>query len=130
MDYKKITRRCPKGDGKSLCGNSKYWRAMKALDMKYAFSVLNALLDAEQLMKSDLFSIVRNNNTLDKLIDALQMEDIISVEEKMLGRRTYAISLTQKGGSIATYLKLAEKASLQAHTPPGKVEKSRRRTGK
>ena len=103
---------------------------MKALDMKYAFSVLNALLDAEQLMKSDLFSIVRNNNTLDKLIDALQMEDIISVEEKMLGRRTYAISLTEKGRSIATYLKLAEKASLQAHTPPGKLEKSRRRTGK
>ena len=103
---------------------------MKALDMKYAFSVLNALLDSEQLMKSDLFSIVRNNNTLDKLIDALRMEDIISVEEKMLGRRTYAISLTEKGRSIATYLKLAEKASLQAHAPPRALEKSRRRTGK
>ena len=62
--------------------------------MRYAFSVLNTLLDSEQLMKSELFRVVRNNNTLDKIIDALQMEGLIYVDEKMLGRRTYVISLT------------------------------------
>lgn len=103
---------------------------MRALDMKYAFSVLITLLDSEQLMKSELFRVVRNNNTLDKIIDALQMEGLISVDEKMLGRRTYVISLTQKGRSVAAYLRLAEKASLQARIPPGKVEKLRRRTEK
>lgn len=81
---------------------------MNSLDMKYAFSVLNFLLDSGQLMKSDLFKVVRNNNTLDKLIDALQSDGFISVEEKIMGRRTYSISLTKRGKTVAGYLRLAK----------------------
>ena len=81
---------------------------MNSLDMKYAFSVLNCLLDSGQLMKSDLFRVVRNNNTLDKLIDALQSDGLVSVEEKIIGRRTYSISLTKRGRTVAGYLRLAK----------------------
>ena len=81
---------------------------MNSLDMKYAFSVLNCLLDSVQLMKSDLFKVVRNNNTLDKLIGALQSDGLISVEEKIVGRRTYSISLTRRGKTVAGYLRLAK----------------------
>lgn len=84
---------------------------MNVLDMKYASSVLERLADAEELTKKELFSEVRNNSTLDKLIASLEKAKLISVDERIEGRRVYGISLTKRGKVVAMLLKMAEKAA-------------------
>lgn len=43
-------------------------------------------------------------NTIDALIAVLRNEDLISVREEMQGRRTFIISLTEKGCAVAEHL--------------------------
>ena len=78
---------------------------MDALDFRYAKSVILKLLEKDTFMKSELFAIVTSNQTLDKLLDALEKDGYVSKISSKYGRRTYSISLTDKGRVAAEQLK-------------------------
>ena len=77
---------------------------MTSLDQKYAYSVLNKLTEKDSFMKYELFDIVTSNQTLDKLLDALEKDGYIVKKLSTYGRRTYEISLTPKGRIVAENL--------------------------
>ncbi len=81
---------------------------MDALDFRYAKSVILKLLEKDTFMKSELFAIVTSNQTLDKLLDALEKDGYVSKISSKYGRRTYSISLTDKGRVAAEQLKRIE----------------------
>ncbi len=83
---------------------------MASLDLKYAYSVLERLTEKDSFMKQELFDIVSSNQTLDKLLDALEKDGYIVKKLNVYGRRTYTISLTDKGKAVAEQLKIAEEA--------------------
>ena len=74
---------------------------MTSLDQKYAYSVLKKLTEKDSFMKYELFDIVTSNQTLDKLLDALEKDGYIVKKLSTYGRRTYEISLTPEGRNIA-----------------------------
>ncbi len=78
---------------------------MKILDMKYSMSVILSIQDAGQCQKKDLLRIVKSPSTLNDLLDALKETGLIEMVEEMKGRRTYTITLTAKGKSVARKLK-------------------------
>ena len=78
---------------------------MDALDFRYAKSVILKLLEKDTVMKSELFKIVSSNQTLDKLLDALEKDGYLTKVSAKYGRRTYSISLTDKGKAAAEQLK-------------------------
>ena len=78
---------------------------MTSLDQKYAYSVLKKLTEKDSFMKYELFDIVTSNQTLDKLLDALEKDGYIVKKLSTYGRRTYEISLTPEGRNIAEGLR-------------------------
>ena len=78
---------------------------MKILDMKYSMSVILSIHDAGQCLKKDLLKIVKSPSTLNDLLDELKESGLIQMVEEMKGRRTYTITLTAKGKSVAKKLK-------------------------
>lgn len=97
---------------------------MDSLDLKYARSVLQRLLEKEVFMKSDLFDIVTSNQVLDKLLDSLKEDGYIIKELSPYGRRTYSISLTPRGRIIAEQYKKADDAAKGAtiYEDEGRIE--------
>jgi DNA-binding MarR family transcriptional regulator len=79
------------------------------LSHKYATTILLYLLDNGSSKKTDLQQ-VSTMHTIDKLLPLLENSGLISIEEQRLGRRIYAIQLTDKGKRIAEGLKKAEQA--------------------
>ena len=65
------------------------------------------------------YKIVTSSNTLDNMIEQLQKEAYITVEEKIVGRRTYEISLTDKGIAYALQLKRAQEVAKGEITEEG-----------
>ncbi|MGC8622006.1 MAG: hypothetical protein ACP5U0_08845 [Caldisphaera sp.] len=84
---------------------------MDILDQKYVSSILRYMLDHENIKKDDLRHIVKTVSTLDKTLNLLQIEGYIEIKEQILGRRVYAISLTNQGRAIAEQLKNIEEPS-------------------
>ncbi len=84
---------------------------MSSLDLKYAYSVLKRLTEKDMFMKHELFDIVTSNQTLDKLLDALEKDGYVVKKLNVYGRRTYEISLTDKGRAVAEQLRKAEDAA-------------------
>ena len=86
---------------------------MDALDLKYAKSVLIAILDkvnkGEKVNKSHLLNIVTNPLVLTSLLEALEKDGYIKIKMEILGRRVYNIELTEKGKIVAEYYKEIEK---------------------
>ncbi len=99
---------------------------MDALDFRYAKSVILKLLEKDTFMKSELFTIVTSNQTLDKLLDALEKDGYVSKISSKYGRRTYSISLTDRGRSVAEQLKRAEEAAkgVVIHEDESRIEVS------
>ena len=93
---------------------------MDSLDLKYAKSVLQKLTEEEYFMKSELFKIVTSNQTLDKLLAALEEDGYVTKKLSTYGRRTYTISLTPKGRQVAEQLKKAQYAA-EGISPPDVV---------
>jgi DNA-binding MarR family transcriptional regulator len=79
------------------------------LSHKYATTILLYLLDHGSSKKTDL-QHVSTMHTIDKLLPLLETGGLISIKEQRLGRRIYAIELTDKGKRIAEGLKTAEQA--------------------
>ncbi|OWP57542.1 MAG: hypothetical protein B2I17_00145 [Thermoplasmatales archaeon B_DKE] len=84
---------------------------MNSLDLKYANTVLRRLTEKDSFMKHELFDVVTSNQTLDKLLDALEEDGYITKKLSEYGRRTYEITLTPKGRAVAEQLKRAEEAA-------------------
>ena len=84
---------------------------MESLSERYSNPLLSYLLTKEKCLKTDLQVIVSNIQTLDKLLIKLQKDGLIEIEKKIIGRRTFEISLTDKGRQVAEQLKNAELAS-------------------
>ena len=78
---------------------------MRALDLKYAMSVLLSISERGQCLKKDLYGTVSSPNTLDKLLGDLRSEKLIEMREEIRGRRTYYIALTPKGKKVVRKLK-------------------------
>ena len=94
----------------------------KAIEsQKYFLPVMLYLLEHGTILKYDLQKdkIVTSSNTLDNMIELLQKEAYITVEEKIVGRRTYEISLTDKGIAYALQLKRAEEVAKGEITEEG-----------
>ena len=97
---------------------------MDVLDFRYAKSVILKLLEKDTFMKSELFKIVSSNQTLDKLLDALEKDGYVTKISSNYGRRTYSISLTDKGRTVAEQLKKAEEVAsgIVIHEDEGRIE--------
>ena len=89
---------------------------MDALDFRYAKSVILKLLEKDTFMKSELFKIVSSNQTLDKLLDALEKDGYVTKISSKYGRRTYSISLTDKGRTAAEQLKRMDEVAARTET--------------
>ena len=81
---------------------------MESLSEKYSTLLLSYLLSKEKFLKTDLQVVVTNIQTLDKLLNKFQNDNLIKIEKKIIGRRTFEISLTDKGRRVAEQLKKAE----------------------
>ena len=81
---------------------------MDSLSEKYSNLLLSYLLSKEKFLKTDLQVIVTNIQTLDKLLNKFQNDNLIKIEKKIIGRRTFEISLTDKGRRVAEQLLKAQ----------------------
>ena len=95
----------------------------KSLDEKYAKSILLYLLKKGEVLQKDLSHIVRNLRSLKQILDSLEADGLITITEKIIGRRAYYISLTDKGRAVAEKLREVEKIS---KIPPEELEKYKR----
>ena len=94
----------------------------KAIEsQKYFLPVMLYLLEHGKILKYDLQKdkIVTSSNTLDNMIELLQKQAYITVEEKIVGRRTYEVSLTDKGIAYAMQLKKAQEVAKGEITEEG-----------
>lgn len=78
------------------------------LSQRYVVPVLIALLEKKCMRKYDLTSVITNGSTIDKILRILEGSGLVTQEEKIEGRRTIMVCLTDKGIKIAENLKLAE----------------------
>ena len=83
----------------------------------YIIPLLSFLLSSGSVKKSDLHPIVRTYSTLDKLLKELSDEGYIDISEELSGRRTYRITLTDKGRSVASRLSSAYPPSADYELP-------------
>ncbi|MHB8360182.1 MAG: hypothetical protein ACYDDC_00035 [Thermoplasmataceae archaeon] len=84
---------------------------MESLDLPYAKSVLMELLRKDGVPITTLQKIVTSYNTVKKLIDSFEKDGFVEKKELVIGRKTFQISLTPKGRSVAEQLKRAEEIS-------------------
>ena len=81
------------------------------LAQKHVSSILIFLLEHDTVNKTDLVTVVHSNTSVDKLVNELKNEGLISVRKEFAGRNTYYISLTKKGRAVALRLKEAEEVA-------------------
>ena len=79
------------------------------LSQRYAVPVLIALLEKKCLRKYDLTAVITNGSTIDKILRILEESNLVTLEERVEGRRTIRVCLTEKGENIARHLMDAEK---------------------
>lgn len=78
---------------------------------KYVIDTLRYIYEKGTIKKADLLEIITSSWTLDKLVPKLEKDGLIKVEVSKMGRKTYTISLTNKGRAVAEQLKRAEEAA-------------------
>jgi|YelNatPaOPRAMG01_1025707.scaffolds.fasta_scaffold99203_2 DNA-binding MarR family transcriptional regulator len=81
------------------------------LSEKYAISLLIYLFNKNSPVNKDELrkNVVKSVSSLDKLLDKLRENNLINIKEEIIGRRTYFISLTDKGKTLSGLLKEVEK---------------------
>ena len=85
---------------------------MDSLDRAYAKStLLTVYFKGGKVKKSDLKGTVSNWRTISDVLGDLASDGYLTVNEEIIGRRTYLISLTDKGTRVAEQLKRAEEAA-------------------
>ena len=81
---------------------------LNSLDEKYSKSVIFWLYEKDQVLKTDLQSIVKNLYSLNSLLLKLEKDGIITTERKPFGKNITEIRLTKKGRFVAEQLKKAQ----------------------
>ena len=79
------------------------------LSQRYAVPVLIALLEKKCMRKYDLTAVITNGSTIDKILRILEESELVTLEERMEGRRTIRVCITEKGIEVAKHLMSAEK---------------------
>jgi DNA-binding PadR family transcriptional regulator len=82
---------------------------VRALSEKHAVSVILGIFDSGEVKKMQIMDFGPSINTIDALLKTMADEGIISVREKMQGRRVFLISLTEKGKRVAAILDTVRK---------------------
>ena len=100
---------------------------VNSLNLKYSKPILIKLLElGGTAKKNDLASVTSGWPALDKTLAALEMDKFIEISEKFLGRRTYVISLTNKGFEVSKMLQgvfeVADEDSPDIQTLPPNFE--------
>ena len=97
---------------------------LPSLNQRYAKAILVFLLDyPDGVMQKDLFHIVKNSATREKVLNALEKDGLVEINEYVSGRKKYNIKLTHRGQVVAKKLKEAERIS---KIPPEELEKYKR----
>lgn len=76
-----------------------------SLSEKYAIDAIKFIYSKGTIKKTDLLKIITSSWTLDKLVPKLEKDGLIVVRMSEIGRKTYTISLTDKGKAAAEQLK-------------------------
>ena len=85
---------------------------LPSLNERYAKAILVFLLKhPEGVMQKDLFHIVKNSATREKVLKALEADELIKIETHVVGRKKYNISLTVMGQAVAEQLRQADRIS-------------------
>ena len=85
---------------------------MTSLDNKFTSSVLRFLYEADKpVIKSALSKVVNSPYTLSKLLETLADDGLINYSLNEFGRKSYNISLTDKGRKVAEQLKKVEEVA-------------------
>ena len=77
---------------------------VKTLSEKHAVSVLLGIFDNGEVRKMQIMDFGPSINTIDSLLNVLSHDDLIVMREEMKGRRTFLISLSDKGKKVAEKL--------------------------
>ena len=77
---------------------------VKTLSEKHAVSVLLGIFDNGEVRKMQIMDFGPSINTIDALLNVLSQDDLIVMKEEMKGRRTFLISLSDKGKKVAEKL--------------------------
>lgn len=85
-------------------------RERNILSRQDSIEVLVYLLENDNSKKTDLQSVT-TMHTVENLLPLLENEDLIAIKEEFIGRRTYVISLTEKGRKVASQLKKAQQVA-------------------
>jgi len=87
-----------------------------SISEKYAIDVLKFIYDKGSIKKTDLLDIITSSWTLDKLIPKLERDGLIVVKISEIGRKTYTISLTEKGHMATEQLKKMDEVAARTET--------------
>ncbi|MHB1708702.1 MAG: hypothetical protein ACYCT2_04420 [Thermoplasmataceae archaeon] len=87
-----------------------------SLSEKYAVDALKFIYNKGTIKKTDLLEIITSSWTLDKLIPKLERDGLIIVKISEIGRKTYTISLTEKGRVAAEQLKKMDATAAMTET--------------
>ena len=97
----------------------------KSLDERYSKSILLKLLNAkEDLTITQFLDIVNSYKTIKDIVKKLEEDGLVKTEEKVMGRKTIYVSLTEKGRAVAEKLKEAEEV---ARMSPEELKEQRKR---
>ena len=85
-------------------GNQSSTVIVKTLSEKHAVSVIMGIYDNGEVRKMQIMDFGPSINTIDALLNALMSEGLVSMREEMKGRRTFYVSLTEKGKKVGKKL--------------------------
>ena len=91
---------------------------MGFLDLPYVNSILMELLSKDGIPMTFLQKIATSYPTVVKVIDSLEAVDLVRTEEKVVGRKTRFVFLTEKGRLVAQYLHGIENISVETEFLP------------
>ena len=98
---------------------------LPSLNERYAKAIVIFLLEHPNgVMQKDLFHIVKNSATREKVLQALKEDGLVEISEQVVGRKKYNIKLTEKGRAVAEKLKEAEEVAMMT---PEELEAQRKR---
>ncbi len=92
-----------------------------SLDLKYSKSILIMLLESKEPSPLTEFQkYIKNYYALKNTVEELAKDGFVTIEEKIMGRKTIFVSLTAKGRAVAKKLREAEEV---AKVKPEDLEK-------
>ena len=97
----------------------------EVLSEKYAITILKYIYDRGTIKKYDLLEVIKSSWSLDKILNKLEKAGFIAINEQIMGRRVYYITLTEKGRVIAGKLKSIEESLEEKEEPIAEISKEK-----